>query len=92
MPWIKLKSLDMRYYQNRKIRRDNASQRDTNVKSSMGNYFDLYAKGSQMKVSQCDSVENADLYAEVISTRVKAFIPLSHKPVDGVLADRRQLA
>jgi hypothetical protein len=41
-----------------------------------------------MKVSQCDFVENTDLYLEVISTIVKAFIPLPHKPVDGDLVGR----
>jgi hypothetical protein len=41
-----------------------------------------------MKVSQCDFVENPDLYLEVISTGVKAFILLSHKPIDGILIER----
>jgi hypothetical protein len=41
-----------------------------------------------MKVSQCDFVENPDLYVEVLSTRLKAFICLSHKPVDGILLGR----
>jgi hypothetical protein len=41
-----------------------------------------------MKASQCDFVENLELY--VISIRVKAFIPLSHKPLDGVMIERPQ--
>jgi hypothetical protein len=40
-----------------------------------------------MEVSQCDFVKNPDLYLEAISTKVKALIPLSHKPVDGVLVE-----
>jgi hypothetical protein len=34
-------------------------------------------RGSQLKVNQCDFMENPDLHLEVISTRVKAHIPLT---------------
>jgi hypothetical protein len=41
-----------------------------------------------VKVYQYDFVENRDLYLEVVSTRVKAFIPLPHMPVGGILVER----
>jgi hypothetical protein len=41
-----------------------------------------------MKVSQYDFVGNPDLYLEVISTRVKEFILLFHKPIAGMLVER----